>query len=168
MAPSRGTLAVAGGVPYAEVHPSITGSTWEIRCVPRPLLGRPSPAGSEKVGNFPKLPDVYMSIRFLRPLSQGGPRLAAAIGPPVPTCATPRVFGPPRAERLEDRDRAVPNTRTKPWIATHGTVIYATLFDIQSRQGTFDSPTRWTYWRVQSVGSPRHVPHALEGRKVPR
>lgn len=40
-------------------------------------------------------------------------------------------------------------TRTTPSPATFPSVIQATRHEIQSRSGTFDSLTRWTYWRAK-------------------
>lgn len=119
----------------------------------------------QKAGNFPKSSDVYLSNPVPRPLSQGGPQLATAIGPHVRAPApSPQPVPPRRTQRL----RARSFTRSPQRLATSAAVIYATSTDIQTRQGTFDSPTRWTYWRVQPAGTVRRVPHVLEGREVPR
>ena len=94
--------------------------------------------------------------------------MAAAVGSPARVRAASLMSGRSRPGVSEGRHGGVSNTRTRTPTATHDPVIYATILDIQSRQGTFDSPTRWTYWRVQSAVTLRHVPHVLEGRDVPR
>ena len=94
--------------------------------------------------------------------------MAVAIGSSTRVRAASLMSGGSRIGVPEGRHGGVFNTRTRPPTATHEPVIYATILDIQSRQGTFDSPTRWTYWRVQSAVILRHVPHVLEGRDVPR
>ncbi|SIO90276.1 hypothetical protein BQ8420_25835 [Nocardiopsis sp. JB363] len=155
-------------MPSRAIRPTTGSGRPGAHMVVPPLRPRSIPFGSEKVGNFPKLPDVYLSIRMSSVPFLGGPQLAAALGSPVRVRAASLVSGRSRPGVPEDRHGAVSITRTLPLTATHDPVIYATILDIQSRQGTFDSPTRWTYWRVQSAVTLRHVPYVLEGRDVPQ
>jgi len=91
--------------------------------------------------------------------------LATAIDPSVRDPAP--SAGPGNTRPCRDPSGTVSITRFGVRTATSDTVTYATLADIQSRLGTFDSPTRWTYWRVQSAGTLRRVPIAEEGRELP-